>query len=167
MEILGQFYFDKQVPNNAKTNEYQNLVTQEIEKKFFSENYLNSNPEIKKNISFLNEQLGSYYNVKNSITSIIEKKSYFLEIYENTSYKKKFYNEKNLNISKIKDNFVDKIIYDFQKNKFLCKNYSDFIEKLLINNCIDEKIIFIKNFFLTKNDRKVRKKLLMIFLRMI
>ena len=43
MEILGQFYFDKQVPNNAKTNEYQNLVTQEIEKKFFSENYLNSN----------------------------------------------------------------------------------------------------------------------------
>ena len=159
MEILGQFYFDKQVPNNAKTNEYQNLVTQEIEKKFFSENYLNSNPEIKKNISFLNEQLGSYYNVKNSITSIIEKKSYFLEIYENTSYKKKFYNEKNLNISKIKDNFVDKIIYDFQKNKFLCKNYSDFIEKLLINNCIDEKIIFIKNFFLTKNDRKVRKKI--------
>ena len=90
----------------------------------------------------------------------------FLEIYENTSYKKKFYNEK-FKYFKIKDNFVDKIIYDFQKNKFLCKNYSDFIEKLLINNCIDEKIIFIKNFFLTKNDRKVRKKIANDFSRMI
>ncbi len=160
MDILGQFYFDKQVPYNTKTNEYQKLASKEIEKKFFSENYLNSNPEIKKNINFLNEHLGSYYNVKNSITSIIEKKSYFLEIYENLSDIKNFNNETIFNTSKIKNNFVDKVIYEFQKNEFLYKNYSDFLEKLLANNyCVDEKIVFIKDFFLTKNDRKIRKKI--------
>ena len=142
MEILGQFYFDKQITSNIRTNEYQKLTSKEVEKKFFSESFLNANPEIKKNINFLSEQLSSYHSVKNSITSIVEKKSYFLEIYENLLDEKNFNNKNSLDISRIKSDFVNEIIYDFQKNKFLYEKYQDFLEKLLVNNnCVDEKII--------------------------
>ena len=155
MEIIGQFYLDTDMPNNIKTNDYPTLVKKEVEKKIFNKKYLEENKSFKENINFLNSQIGSFFSVKKSVVSIIEKKSYFLSL-----EKSDLTDEVKIDFEKDKKNLIEIIISEFEKNELLKKKYSEFLSKVSnIDLPLDKKIFLIKDFFLTKSERLPRKKI--------
>ena len=165
MDILSQFHLDKEVLKKIEKNTNLNskLIAKEVEEKIFSSNNLKKNEDLQRNIDFLIEKIGSFSNVKDSINGIIDKKSYYLEIYENISNKKNYNKEKN---NKIKD--YKKILINNIKNKITESNLEDLfydLESFLNSNDInyDDKINFIKDTFITKarSPRKnIEKKLI-------
>tara|TARA_S200000501_G_scaffold326551_1_gene325184 strand:- start:4359 stop:6764 length:2406 start_codon:yes stop_codon:yes gene_type:complete len=156
MEIIGQFYLDIDVPNNIKTNDYPTLVTKEVEKKIFNEKYFKEHKAFRENINFLNSQIGSFFSVKKSVVSIIEKKSYLLSLEKINSIDKV-----KINFEDDKKNLIKIILNGFDKNELLKKKYSNFLSNMSnINLSLDEKVFLIKDFFLTKSERLPRKKII-------
>ncbi len=153
VEILLQFHLDNDISDNLTLNSKvnSNIISEEILNKILSEKYLNKNIFLKNNINFLIENIGSYNLVKNSIKEIINKKAYYLELEEKIDFKKSNITYdldilENLQLCLIKD------IFDIINKKSLQKEFkilTDILNSKEISN--NEKVNFIKNFFLTKN----------------
>ena len=160
MELLTQFHLDKEISKNYETNTNINskLIVEDTENKIFSEEYLKNNILLQENIGFLIKYFGSFHTVKESISGIIDKKSYYLEIQELLNDDEKDHKEKNNRILTYQKKYFGNIISiidinnlkdEFQelKNTICLKNYSN-----------DKKTDEIQKFFLTK-DRKQRKSI--------
>ena len=82
MELLSLFHLDKEISKNYETNTSINskLIAEDTENKIFSEKYLKNNTSLQENIDFLIKYFGSFHTVKESISGIIDKKSYYLEL---------------------------------------------------------------------------------------
>ena len=164
LEILGQLYLDKDVPSNVYENKQSTLISKEVEKKMFNAKFINNNLLLKKNIEFLTQHIGSYFNTKKSITEIIEKKQYFLEINKSIKNEKIKIEDKNKKIIAQKEKLINFIINNFEDNKNLKENYNNFFEEISSNEIkIDKKVSTIIDFFLTKTDRLPRKAITKYF----
>ena len=160
MEILSQFHLDTEIAKKIETNTNINskLIAQEVEDKIFSNSYLESNEDLQKNIDFLVGQIGSFHSIKESINGIIDKKSYYLEIYKNIFDKAKNIDNKDKKINDYKKNFIEKITTVIKENN-LEKIFSEL--NCSLSSCslnYDEKIKLIINSFLT-NTRTPRKNI--------
>ena len=153
IEILLQFHLDDDISDNLTLNSKvnSNIISEEIQNKILSEEYLNNNISLKNNINFLIETIGSYNLVKNSIKEIINKKAYYLETNEKTDFNKSkiAYDQdilNNLQLCLIKDirNMINE--NSLQKELEILTNGLNSKE---ISN--EEKVNLIKNFFLTKS----------------
>ena len=152
MDILSQFHFDKEILKKIETNTNLNskLIVKEVEDKIFSRKFLRKNIDLQKNIDFLIKEVGSFNNVKESINGIIDKKSYYLEMYENICNKENNTNQKYKKIKGYKKTLIENI-----KKKIIKYNLNDFLHDLELylntdKNDYDDKINLIKNTFLTK-----------------
>ena len=160
MELLSQFHLDKDVSKNYETNTSINskLIAEDTEKKIFSEIYLKNNTYLQANIDFLIKYLGSFHTVKESISGIINKKSYYLEIQELLDVCENYDKEKNNRIDKYQKDYFKSIINIINTNN-LRNNFKELID--IIDNedySNDNKIDDIQKYFLTK-DRKQRKSI--------
>ena len=153
VEILSLLHLDKEINKNIKTNSYRDLISKNVVNKIFSNQYLKSNLNIQKNINFLVSNIG-LHNTKESIRSIINKKSYYLEIREHLISKDKSSNDNKI-LSIDKKQYVITINNIIKNNKIggKCSELSKFLSLDDIN--LDKKVLTIQNFFLT-NDKKPR-----------
>lgn len=157
-EILLQFNSEKDILSSYTVNSTveSKIISDAIEKKIFNQSYFENNLNFKKNFDFLVDSIGSYENIKKSISSVIEKKSYFLEIIDNH----KRFIEENEDLNKIKENLKITLIIQITKkieDENLKKHFSD-LYKFLLNDNFDNNIKvenIYKNFFTTA--RTVRK----------
>ena len=135
-EILLQFNSEKDIFTNYDVNTAINskLISKIIEKKIFNESYLEKNLNFKNHFNFLINSVGSYENIKKSVSNIIEKKSYFLEIFDND---KKFSKE-DVNLREVKENY-ENIFINGILNKISDKNLKKFFCDL--NQILSEDII--------------------------
>jgi ATP-dependent helicase/nuclease subunit A len=153
IEILSLMHLDKEIPKNIVINKHPDLIAKDTEKIIFSNDYLSKNIEEKKNIEFLTDSIGSYNNVKESIKGIIHKKSYYLEIKDKRKNKNYSFSEKEQNILNNKNNCIKKIL-KLIKNTSSENIFLDLKRILLSNEVnVDDKIIFINNFFFTKEKK--------------
>ena len=159
LEILNQMHFDKDIPKSIDTNLHPKLIAKDIEEEIFSNNYLEKNPYIQDNINFLMGYIGSFHTIKESIIDITSKKSYFLEIHKNLDYEKDDYENKVSRVMSYKKNLIENIIRNFNNNYILKNKYKNTYNKLLSSETsLDNKVIFITDFFLTKSQRSPRLK---------
>ena len=164
MDILSQFHFDRDILKKIETNTNldSKLIAKEVEEKIFSSNYLQKNIDLQNNIDFLIEEIGSYNSIKESINGIIDKKSYYLEIYENICSKENSTNQKYTRIKDYKKTLIKNV-----KRKIIEKNLEDLFPDLQLNlisnsDNYDDKINLIKDNFLTKSRtprKNIEKKL--------
>ena len=153
VEILSLLHLDKDINKNIKTNSYRDLISKNITSKIFSNQYLKDNPRAQKNINFLINNIG-LHNTKESIRSIINNKSYYLEIREHLILKDKS-SDINKRLSKDREEYVTTISNIIKNNKVSGK-YNDLSEFLCSNDiAIENKVLKIQNFFLTY-DKKPR-----------
>lgn len=157
-EILLQFNSEKDLFINFDINNSTNskIISEFIEKKIFSQNFLENNISFKKNLDFLLDSIGSYENVKKSISEVVEKKSYFLEILDSNIN----YIEESEDLNKIEENLKNILIFNVTK-KIEEKNLKKIFPELyqyLLNKDLDRnvKIKNIYNNFFTTT-RKIRK----------
>ena len=130
MDILSQFHFDRDILKKIETNTNldSKLIAKEVEEKIFSSNYLQKNTDLQNHIDFLIEEIGSYNSIKESINGIIDKKSYYLEIYENICSKEKSTNQKYTRIKDYKKTLIKNV-----KRKIIEKNLEDLFPDLQLN----------------------------------
>ena len=164
MDILSQFHLDKEVSKKIETNTNLNskLIAKEVEDKILSSSNLKKNVDLQKNIDFLIEQIGSFNSVKESINGIIDKKSYYLEIYENIYNVKNNTKEKENRIKVFKQTLIDNIENKITKNNLenLFYDLKSYLSSNDFNN--DNKINLIKDTFITKSRtprKNIEKKL--------
>ena len=153
IEILSLMHLDKEIPKSIIINKYPELLAKDTEKIIFNNNYLNKNTELKKNIEFLSKTIGGYNNVKESIKGIIHKKSYYLEIKNISKTKNYSSSQKEKYILNYKNNFINEILKLIKDNNSE-KIFIDLCSALISNKIsLDNKIISINNFFLTKDKK--------------
>ena len=78
-EILLQFNSEKDTLSSYTVNSTveSKIISDAIEKKIFNQSYFENNLNFKKNFDFLVDSIGSYENIKKSISSVIEKNLIF------------------------------------------------------------------------------------------
>jgi len=164
LEILGQLYLDKDIPNNIYENKQSMLISKEVERKIFNKKFINNNLFLKKHIEFLSKHIGSFFNTKKAIIEIIEKKQYFLEINKVVENEKSKVKGKDKRVIIQKEKLINFIINRFEANKNLKENYANFFDDISSNEInVDKKISTIINFFFTKTDRLPRKAVIKYF----